>query len=54
MLHFLFVLTTASVIGLQNWMIFFNNFAVEVVRPTGRHIGVIRSVPEITGFHAEP
>jgi len=52
MLRFLLVLTTASVIGLQTWMILFNNFAVEVVGFTGRHIGVAQSVREIPGFLA--
>jgi len=52
MLRFLFVLTTASVIGLQTWMILFNNFAVEVVGLSGRHVGVIQSVREIPGFLA--
>ena len=52
MLRFLFVLTTASVIGLQTWMILFNNFAVEVVGLTGKHVGAIQSVREIPGFLA--
>jgi predicted MFS family arabinose efflux permease len=52
MLRFLIVLTTASVIGLQAWMILFNNFAVEVVGLEGRHIGVLQSVREIPGFLA--
>jgi len=51
-LRFLFVLTTASVVGLQTWMILFNNFAVEVVELNGRHIGTIQSVREIPGFLA--
>jgi predicted MFS family arabinose efflux permease len=52
MLRFLFVLTTASVIGLQAWMILFNNFAVEVVGLGGKHVGAIQSVREIPGFLA--
>lgn len=52
MLRFLFVLTTASVIGLQTWMILFNNFAVEIVGLTGKHVGAIQSVREIPGFLA--
>jgi predicted MFS family arabinose efflux permease len=52
MLRFLFILTTASVIGLQTWMILFNNFAVEVVGLSGRHVGTIQSVREIPGFLA--
>lgn len=52
MLRFLVVLTTASVVGLQAWMIMFNNFAVEVVGLTGQQVGVIQSVREIPGFLA--
>ncbi len=52
MLRFLFVLTTASVIGLQTWMILLNNFAVEVVGLEGFHIGTIQSIREIPGFLA--
>ena len=52
MLRFLIVLTTASVVGLQTWMIMFNNFAVEVVGLTGQQVGAIQSVREIPGFLA--
>jgi len=52
MLRFLFVLTIAQVIGLQTWMILFNNFAVEVVGLNGQHIGIIQSVREVPGFLA--
>jgi predicted MFS family arabinose efflux permease len=52
MLRFLIVLTIASVVGLQAWMILFNNFAVEVAGLNGRHVGVIQSVREIPGFLA--
>ena len=52
MLRFLMVLTIASVVGLQAWMILFNNFAVDVVGLNGRQVGVIQSVREIPGFLA--
>ena len=41
MLRFLIVQSTASVVGLQGWMILFNNFAVEVAGLDGRQVGVI-------------
>lgn len=52
MFRFLLVLTIASVVGLQGWMILFNNFAVEMARLDGSHIGLIQSVREIPGFLA--
>ncbi len=52
MLRFLIVQTTASVVGLQCWMILFNNFAVEVSGLDGLQIGIIGSVREIPGFLA--
>ncbi len=52
MLRFLIVLTTASVVGLQTWMILFNNFAVEMAGLNGRQVGAIQSVREIPGFLA--
>ena len=52
MLRFLIVQTAASVVGLQAWMILFNNFAVEVAGLDGLQIGVIGSVREIPGFLA--
>ena len=52
MLRFLIVLTIASVVGLQAWMILFNNFAVDIVGLNGRQAGVIQSVREIPGFLA--
>jgi predicted MFS family arabinose efflux permease len=52
MLRFLIVQTAASVVGLQCWMILFNNFAVEVAGLDGFQIGVIGSVREIPGFLA--
>ena len=52
MLRFLFVLTTASVIGLQTWMILLNNFAVEIIGLNGQQMGALQSVREIPGFLA--
>lgn len=52
MYRFLMVLTAASMIGLQGWMILFNNFAVEVARLDGQEVGVVQSVREIPGFLA--
>ena len=50
MYRFLLVLTISSTVGLQTWMILFNNFAVENVGLTGEGIGIIQSVREIPGF----
>jgi hypothetical protein len=50
MLRFLSVLTAASMIGMQGYMILFNNFAVEAVGLEGRHIGIIQSIREVPGF----
>ncbi len=50
MYRFLLVLTISSTVGLQAWMILFNNFAVENVGLTGEEIGIIQSVREIPGF----
>ncbi|MFZ5770688.1 MAG: MFS transporter [Thermodesulfobacteriota bacterium] len=52
MLRFLMVLTMASVLGLQTWMILFNNFAVEMAGVNGQQMGTIQSVREIPGFLA--
>ena len=52
MYRFLLVLTISSVIGLQAWMILFNNFGVEKVGLTGQHVGTIQSIREIPGFLA--
>lgn len=52
MLRFLIVQTAASVVGLQCWMILFNNFAVEVAGLNGFQVGVIGSVREVPGFLA--
>ncbi len=50
MFRFLMVLTISSTIGLQAWMMLFNNFAVEQVHLTGEQVGMIQSVREIPGF----
>ncbi|MDJ0831836.1 MAG: MFS transporter [Desulfobacterales bacterium] len=50
MYQFLSVLTIASTVGLQGWLILFNNFAVEMAHLDGHHIGVIQSIREIPGF----
>lgn len=52
MLRYLIVLTVAAVVGLQTWMILFNNFAVEMAGLDGRQVGVVQSVREIPGFLA--
>ena len=52
MLKFLVLLTIASGMGLQTWMILFNNFAVDVAGLNGQQIGVIGSVREIPGILA--
>lgn len=52
MLRYLIVLTIASMVGLQTWMILFNNFAVELAGLNGQQVGGIQSVREIPGFLA--
>ncbi|MBW1791304.1 MAG: MFS transporter [Deltaproteobacteria bacterium] len=52
MYRFLLVLTISSVIGLQAWMILFNNFGVEKAGLTGQQVGAIQSIREIPGFLA--
>ena len=52
MLRFLVILTICSVVGLQTWMVLFNNFAVEVAALDGKQVGAIQSVREIPGFLA--
>lgn len=52
MLRFLIIQTAASVVGLQCWMILFNNFAVEIAGLNGFQVGVIGSVRESPGFLA--
>ena len=50
MYRFLAVFTISSTIGLQAWLILFNNFAVEVAGMDGDQVGIIQSVREIPGF----
>ena len=52
MLKFLILLTIASGMGLQTWMILFNNFAVDIAGLNGQQVGVIGSVREIPGLLA--
>ncbi len=52
MLRFLMVMTIATGVGLQAWMIMFNNFAVETAGLNGQQVGVIGSVREIPGLLA--
>lgn len=52
MLRFLVLMTIASGMGLQTWMILFNNFSVDVAGLNGQQIGVIGSVREIPGLLA--
>ncbi len=52
MLRFLILLTIASVLSLQTWMILFNNFAVEMAGINGSQMGAIQSVREVPGFLA--
>jgi len=52
MYRYLVVLTIASTIGLESWLILFNNFAVEVVALEGNRVGFMQSVREIPGFLA--
>jgi hypothetical protein len=52
MYRFLIVFTICSSMGLQTWMIMFNNFAVDIAGMAGNQIGIIQSVREIPGFLA--
>ena len=52
MFWYLSVLTICSTIGLQAWLTLFNNFAVDIAKLDGDHVGVIHSVREIPGFLA--
>ena len=52
MLRFLIVQTAASVVGLQCWLILFNNFAVEIAGLNGLQVGIVGSVREIPGLLA--
>jgi hypothetical protein len=50
MYRYLVLLTISSTLGLEAWLILFNNFAVEAVGLEGKHIGIIQSIREIPGF----
>lgn len=50
MYRYLVLLTISSTLGLEAWLILFNNFAVESVGLEGSHIGIIQSIREIPGF----
>jgi predicted MFS family arabinose efflux permease len=52
MFLYLAVLTICSTIGLQAWLTLFNNFAVDIAKLDGNHVGVIHSVREIPGLLA--
>lgn len=52
MFRFLMVLTIFSTVGLQAYLMLFNNFAVEMVGLDGKHIGILQSVREFPGFLA--
>jgi hypothetical protein len=52
MFIYLVVLTISSTVGLQTWTTLFNNFAVDVAKLGGNHVGMIQSVREIPGFLA--
>ena len=52
MYRFLLVLTISSAVGLQAWIMLFNNYAVEEVGLQGKHIGMLQSIREIPGFLA--
>jgi len=50
MYRYLVLLTISSTLGLETWLILFNNFAVDAVGLEGNHIGIIQSIREIPGF----
>jgi hypothetical protein len=52
MFVYLVVLTISSTVGLQTWSTLFNNFAVDVAKLGGNHVGMIQSIREIPGFLA--
>jgi predicted MFS family arabinose efflux permease len=52
MYRYLILFTICSSMGLQTWLILFNNFAVDMAGLDGHHIGMIQSVREIPGFLA--
>jgi hypothetical protein len=52
MFVYLVVLTIGSTVGLQTWTTLFNNFAVDIAKLGGNHVGMIQSIREIPGFLA--
>lgn len=50
MYRYLVLLTISSTLGLEVWLVLFNNFAVEAVGLEGNQIGIIQSIREIPGF----
>ena len=52
MYRYLILFTICSSMGLQTWLILFNNFAVDMAGLDGHHIGMIQSIREIPGFLA--
>lgn len=52
MFVYLVVLTISSTVGLQTWTTLFNNFAVDIAKLGGNHVGMIQSIREIPGFLA--
>lgn len=52
MFRFLAVLTAASMVGMQGYVILFNNYVVETVHLEGFHVGLTQSIREIPGFLA--
>ena len=52
MFVYLVVLTISSTVGLQTWSTLFNNFAVDIARLGGNHVGLIQSIREVPGFLA--
>jgi hypothetical protein len=52
MFIYLVVLTISSTVGLQTWTTLFNNFAVDIAKLGGNHVGMIQSIREIPGFLA--
>ncbi|MBW2492091.1 MAG: MFS transporter [Deltaproteobacteria bacterium] len=52
MYRYLILFTICSSMGLQTWLVLFNNFAVDMAGLDGHHIGMIQSIREIPGFLA--
>lgn len=50
MYSYLLVLTISATAGLHIWRNLFDNFAVQIVKLDGFHVGILQSVREIPGF----